>query len=69
MKPVNGINKDVCDAKLLPTTVLACSVDCVCFCHLLKTQHSRNSYKTLAKDYSSYSVILAWLQPSTTEPQ
>ena len=35
----NGINKDVSSVKQLPTTVLAYTVDCVCFCLLLKTQH------------------------------
>ena len=39
VKPVSGINKDVCGAKLLPTTASAHPVDCVCFCHLLKTDH------------------------------
>ena len=32
-------NEDVCDAKLLPMTTLAYSIDCVCFYHLLRTQH------------------------------
>ena len=36
---VNGINKDVSGARLLPMTVSTCSVDWVSFCHLLKTQH------------------------------
>ena len=36
---VNGINKDVTGARLLPTTVSTCPVDWVPFCHLLKTQH------------------------------
>ena len=36
---VNGINKDMTGAKLLPTTTLTCAVDWVPFCHLLKTQH------------------------------
>ena len=35
---VNGINKDVCGAKLYPTAVLAYAVDCDCLCHLLNTQ-------------------------------
>ena len=39
MGRVNGINKDVSGAKLLPTTVSTCPVDWVSFCHLLKTQH------------------------------
>ena len=30
MEPLNGINKDVCSAKLQPTTILAYPVDCVC---------------------------------------
>ena len=37
--PVNGINKDVSGARLLPKTVSTYPVDWVCFCHLLKTQH------------------------------
>ena len=40
---------------------------------LLKIQQcklaSKNSYKTLAKDCSSYTVYLAWLQCSTRELQ
>ena len=36
---VNTINRDVCDVKLLPTTVLDNPVDFVCFCLLLKTYH------------------------------
>ena len=41
VKPVNSIIKNVSGAKMLPTTVLAYHqpVDCVCFCHPLKTQH------------------------------
>ena len=39
VKPVNGINKDVRGARLLPTAVLTYPVDWVCFCYLLKTQH------------------------------
>ena len=35
---VNGINKDVTGARLLPTTVLTCPVDWVPFCHSLKMQ-------------------------------
>ena len=38
MGPVNGINKDVSDTRLLPMTVSAYPMDWVCFCHLLKTQ-------------------------------
>ena len=38
MEPVRGFSKIAWDAKLLPTTVLAYSVDCVDFCHLLKIQ-------------------------------
>ena len=37
--PVNGINKDVSDTRLLLTTVLTYPMNWVCFCHLLKTQH------------------------------
>ena len=36
-KPLDGINKDVCGAKLHPTAVLAYPVDCHCWCHLLDT--------------------------------
>ena len=36
---MNTINKNMCGAKLLPTTISAYPMDCVCFCHLLKTQH------------------------------
>ena len=39
VQPMNSINKDVCGTKLLPATVLTYPVDCVCFCHLLETQH------------------------------
>ena len=39
MKPLRGFNKGACGTKLLPMTVLAYAVDCVCFCHLLDTQH------------------------------
>ena len=39
VEPVNGIIKGVCDAELLPITVSAYLMDCVCFCHLMKTQH------------------------------
>ena len=35
--PLDGISKDVCDAKLHPTAVLAYPVDCDCWCHLLDT--------------------------------
>ena len=38
-EPVNDINKYMRGAKLLPTTIPAYPVDCVCFCDLLKTQH------------------------------
>ena len=34
---LDGINKDMCDAKLHPTAVLAYPVDCDCWCHLLDT--------------------------------
>ena len=37
--PVNGTNKDVTDARLLPTTVSTCPMDRVPFCLLLKTQY------------------------------
>ena len=39
VKPVNKINKDMSNAKLLPTPVTANLVDCVCFCHLLGIHH------------------------------
>ena len=39
VEPLNGINKDVCGAKLQPTTVLAYPVDCDCLYHLLVTHH------------------------------
>ena len=41
VKSVGGINKEVRDAKLLqlPTTALACAVNCSYLCHLVKTQH------------------------------
>ena len=39
MEPVNGINKDVCGAKLQPMTVSAYPVDCDCLCHLLNTHY------------------------------
>ena len=57
MEPVNGINKDMCGAKLLSTTVSAYPVDCVRFCDLLKTQHcclSSNGRYNL-----TYRVLLA----------
>ena len=37
VEPLDGINTDVCGAKLRPTAVLAYSVDCDCWCHLLDT--------------------------------
>ena len=40
VESVNGINKDMCGAKLLPMIISAYPVDCVCFYHLLMTQHS-----------------------------
>ena len=39
VEPVNGINKDVCGAKLQPMTVSAFPVDCDLLCHLLDTQY------------------------------
>ena len=39
LEPMGGIKKDLCGAKLLPTTVSACAVNCSEFCHLVKTQH------------------------------
>ena len=36
---VNGINKGVSGARLLPTTVLTYPVDWVCFCHWLNTHY------------------------------
>ena len=39
VEPVNSIIKDMSRIKLLPTTVSAYPVYCVCFCHLLNTQH------------------------------
>ena len=39
MKPLDGTNKDVSGAKLQLMTTSVCSVDRVCFCTLLKTQH------------------------------
>ena len=41
--PVNGINKDICGAKLLLTTISAYPVDYVCFCDLLKALHCLSS--------------------------
>ena len=38
-RPVNSIIKDVSGAKLLPMTVLAYPMNCVCFCHILMIQH------------------------------
>ena len=37
VEPMNGINKDVCGAKLQPMTVLACPVNWDCLCHLFWT--------------------------------
>ena len=37
--PLDGIIKDVSGAKLHPTAVQACPVDCDCFCHLLNTHY------------------------------
>ena len=37
VRPLDGINKDVCGAKLHPTAVLAHPVDYDCWCHLLDT--------------------------------
>ena len=39
MELLGGINKDVCGAKLLPTTVSAYTMNFICSCHLVKTQH------------------------------
>ena len=39
VEPVSGINKDMSGAKLLLTTISTYSVNCVRFCHLMKTQH------------------------------
>ena len=39
MEPMIIINKDMCGAKLLLTTVFAHPMDCAYFCDLLKTQH------------------------------
>ena len=39
MELVNGINKDVCGAKLQLMTMSAYPVDCDCLCHLLDTQY------------------------------
>ena len=39
MELVNSIVKDVCGAELLPVTISAYPVDCVCFWHLWKTQY------------------------------
>ena len=36
-EPLNSINKDMCGAKLLPTTISVYPMDCECFCHLMKT--------------------------------
>ena len=44
VKTVNSINKEMCGAKLLPATVSAYPVDCVCFNDSLKTQHCYLSY-------------------------
>ena len=33
---LGGINKDMCGPKLLPTTVLACGVNFIHFCDLVK---------------------------------
>ena len=38
VEPMGDINKDVCGAKLLPTSILACAVNCSRFCYLMKTQ-------------------------------
>ena len=40
LEPLRGINKDACGAKLLPTTVSAYPVGCVCFVtYCMETQH------------------------------
>ena len=36
VEPENGVNKNVCDAKLLSTTILVYPMDYICFYHLLK---------------------------------
>ena len=43
VRPLDGINKDVGDAKLLLTTTSVYPVDCTCICPLLKTQQHRLS--------------------------
>ena len=39
VRPLDCINKDVDDAKLLLMTTSVYPVDCACICPLLKTQH------------------------------
>ena len=39
VRPLDGINKDVGDAKLLLMTASVYPVGCACICPLLKTQH------------------------------
>ena len=59
----NGINKDMCDAKLLPTTVSTYPVVCVCFCHLLETEHC-----CLCSIRRHNLPSAAHLSPTTTPP-
>ena len=70
---VNGINKGVTSARLLPTTVSTCPVDYIPFCHLLKTQHCcLCPYGRLnpppATPYNVRFVILQLLWKSCSKP-
>ena len=57
VEPVNGINKDVSSARLLPTTVSTYPVDWVYFCHLLKTQHYCLCLYGINKDVSGATLL------------
>ena len=57
--PVDGTNKDVTCARLLPMTISTCPVDWVPFCHSLKTQHC------CMCPYGSFNLPPATHPPST----
>ena len=56
---VNGINKYVSGARLVPTTVPTYPVDRVCFCQLLKTQHCCLYNSHLATHTTPHSLLHA----------
>ena len=62
VESVNSIIKDVRGPKLLLTTASAYPVNCVCFCHLLKTQHC------CLYPNGRYSITHVWLSTHLIPP-